>query len=316
MSGLMKLVGLILLLAVACEPTSRGTAGTIEPTLASLFNTTVPQDRVLQPTPSPVIKVTHVIETIYYPVNGGTTEEILASVEANGPKTLHQGGDAFTTGLTEVEAELTYSLEGDSPCTILSANLAINFTVTLPRHANAEALSPQVLDRWRQFAAEVAFHEQTHVDISLATMKEFTEVAPISGAQLCDRLKSQLDKAFDRFMEIEDERQEGFHADELARSNAAQAPLQLQLADAETELARLDAMIDARSAQITTLATEITRIERSYRFSGIPAAIYDEYERTVNQHNALIKESNTLSNSYNAVVEKINHIIEELAWIP
>ena len=107
MSGLMKLMGLILLLAVACEPTSRGTAGTIEPTLASLFNTTVPQDRVLQPTPSPVIEVTHVIETIYYPVNGGTTEEILASVEANGPKTLHQGGDAFTTGLTEVVAELT-----------------------------------------------------------------------------------------------------------------------------------------------------------------------------------------------------------------
>lgn len=264
----------------------------------------------------PVIEVAHAIETNYYLVNGVTTEEIFESVKANGPKTPHQAGDAFTSGLAEFEAELTYSLHGNFTCEIVSANLVINSTVTLPRHANAEALSPQLVDRWRQFAAEVALHEQTHVEITLATMKEFTDVAPISGAQLCERLESQLDNAFDRFLEIEDERQEEFHAEELARSNAARAPLESQLADAETELAIWDAEIDARSAQIATLATNISRIERRYPFSGIPATIYDEYERTVNQHNALIEESNTLSNSYNAVAEKINRIIEELAWAP
>ena len=295
------LAGLILLLIVACGP---------------FVAEATPQARlVTQPTPSPVIEFTHVIKTIFYPVNGITTEEIFASVEANGPESIHQGGDKFTTGLAESEPLLTYSLKVDFPCILSSATLAINFTVTLPRHANTAALSPLQSDRWRQFAVNVALHEQTHVEITLATFKEFTEVAPNSAVN-CNQLESQLDKAFDRVIEIEDERQEEFHADELARSNAARGPLQSQLADAETELARLDARIDTRSAQIAALSTEITRIERPYRVSGIPAAIYDEYERTINQHNALIEESNTLSNNYNAVVEKINRITEELAWAP
>ena len=68
--------------------------------------------------PRPVIKVTHVIETIYYPVNGVTTTEIFKSLAANSinPKALSLGGDTFTAGLAEFEPLFTYSLEEDDSC--------------------------------------------------------------------------------------------------------------------------------------------------------------------------------------------------------
>ena len=125
-------------------------------------------------------------------------------------------------------------------------------------------------------------------------------------------------------------RQEEFHADEIEKSNAARVPLQSQSANAKAEMARLDTEIDARSTQIIILATEITRIEKLYSISGVPAEIYDEYKRDLNLHNALVEESNALvisynalveeskglMISYNALVEKRNRIVEELNLAP
>ena len=267
--------------------------------------------------PRPVTKVTHVIETTYYHVNGVTTTEIFKSLAANSinPKALSLGGDTFTAGLAEFESLLTYHLEAGSSCILSSATLAVNSTVTLPRHANTASLSSRQLDRWLLFAATVALHEQAHVDISLATMKEFAEVAP-NGAPTCNQLESEIKNSLDRFLEIEKVRQEEFHADEIEKSNAARVPLQYQSANAKAEMARLGAEIDARTTQIIILATEITRIEQLYSIFGVPAGIYDEYKRDLNLHNALVEESKGLVISYNALVEKINRIVEELNWAP
>ena len=281
--------------------------------------------------PRPVTKVTHVIETTYYPVNGVTTTEIFKSLAANSinPKALSLGGDTFTAGLAEFEPLLTYHLEEDGSCILSSATLAVNSTVTLPRHANTAALSSRQSDRWILFVAAVALHEQAHVDISLATMKEFAEVAP-NSAPNCNQLKSEIKNSLDRFLEIEKARQEEFHADEIVKANAARAPLQSESANAKAEMARLDTEIDARSTQITILATEITRIEQLHSISGVPAGIYDEYKRDLNLHNALVEESrglvisyNSLVEeskglmiSYNSLVEKRNRIVEELNWAP
>ena len=279
--------------------------------------------------PRPVTKVTHVIETTYYPVNGVTTTEIFKSLAANSinPKALSLGGDTFTAGLAEFEQLLTYHLEEDGSCILSSATLAVNSTVTLPRHANTAALSSRQSDRWLLFVAAVALHEQTHVDISLATMKEFAEVAP-NSAPNCNQLESEIKNSLDRFLEIEKARQEEFHADEIVKSNAARAPLQSESANAKAEMACLDTEIDARtlemarlgtdarSTQITILATEITRIEQLHSISGVPAGIYDEYKRDLNLHNALVEESKGLVISYNALVEKRNRIVEELSWAP
>ena len=293
----------------------------------------------------PVIKVTHVIETIYYSVNGVTTTEIFKSLKANSinPEAISLGGDTFTAGMAESEPLLTYYLEEDGACILSSATLAVNSTVTLPRHGNTAGLSSRQSDRWLLFAAAVALHEQTHVDILLATMKDFVEVAP-NSAPNCDQLASEIDNSFDRFLEIEDARQEEFHADEIVKSNAARAPLRSEIANGKAEMARLDTKIDAgtlemarldteidaRSTQITILATEITRIEQLHSISGVPAGIYDEYKRALNLHNALVEESNALvisynalveeskglMISYNALVEKGNRIVEELNWAP
>ena len=111
-------------------------------------------------------------------------------------------------------------------------------------------------------------------------------------------------------------RQEEFHADEIEKSNAARVPLQSQSANAKAEMARLGTEIDARSTQITILATEITRIEQLYSISGVPAGIYDEYKRDLNLHNALVEESEGQVISYNALFEKRNRIVEELNWVP
>ena len=271
----------------------------------------------LAPLPGPVIKVTHVIKTIYYPVNGVTTTEIFESLAANSinPKALSLGGDTFTAGLAEFEPLFTYSLEEGDSCILSSATLAVNSTVTLPRHANTAALSSLQSDRWRLFVAGVSLHEQTHVDISLATMKEFAEFAPTSAPN-CNQLESQINNSLDRFFEIEEAQQEEFHADEIVKSNAARAPLESQIVNAEEEMASLNAEIDERNTQIAILATETKRIEQLYSISGVPSGIYDEYKRGLNLHNTLVEESNALVISYNALIEKRNRIVEELNWAP
>jgi len=262
-----------------------------------------------------IIEVAHTTETIYYPVNGVTTEEIFASLEANGPDIGDKGVDMFTLGLAVFEPLFSYTLKDNSICLLDSATLDIKSTVTLPRHANIAALSGRQLDRWRQLEADTALHEQTHVGISLATMKEFTEAA-LTRALDCRLLESELDTAFDRFIEIETVRQDEFHAEELAKSRAARTLLELLLASAEAELARLDERMDALSSEIATLDVQITRIESRNDGSGIPAAIYDAYKRIIDQHNALVRESKGLVVSYNAGVEKQNGMVEELAWAP
>jgi hypothetical protein len=87
----------------------------------------------------PVTKVTHVIETTYYPVNGVTTTEIfkfLAATSIN-PKALSLGGDTFTAGLAEFEPLFTYSLEEGDSCSLSSARLAVNSTVPSPCYSFA-----------------------------------------------------------------------------------------------------------------------------------------------------------------------------------
>ena len=73
------------------------------------------------PSPGPVIKVTHVIETIYYSVNGVTTAEIFKSLKANSinPEAISLGRDTFTAGMAESEPLLTYYLEEDGACICL-----------------------------------------------------------------------------------------------------------------------------------------------------------------------------------------------------
>jgi chromosome segregation ATPase len=175
-------------------------------------------------------------------------------------------------------------------------------------------LSPQLSDKWHQFAANIALHEQTHVDIVLATLKEFAEVAP-NSAPNCNQLESRIENSWDLTVELIDEQQEEFHADELTRLNAAMAPLQSQLADAETELARLDNELDAFNAQIDRLASQIHITESLYGRNGAPAGIYNEYKRTINRHNALIHESDAVVINYNGVLARVNRIIEELNWV-
>ena len=260
------------------------------------------------------VQLQPVTKTIYYPVNGITSEKIFASLEANSPKTPLAGRDEFTAGLTEIEPLFKYTLAGNSPCVLSSNTLAINFTVTIPRHANTAVLSPQLSDKWHQFAANIALHEQTHVDIVLATLKEFAEVAP-NSAPNCNQLESRIENSWDLTVELIDEQQEEFHAYELTRLNAALAPLQSQLADAEAELARLDNELDAFNTQKDRLASQIHMTESLYGRNGAPAAIYNDYKLTINRHNALIDESNAIVISYNEVRARANRIIEELNWV-
>ena len=293
----------------------------------------------------PSVRLTHSLNTVYYPITGTTTRDIFDSVEANGPDLGQVLEGRFTSGLTESESsyEIEFLNHGES-CELQSVVISLDLVVTLPEHSDPSSLSGLQLRRWQDFAEGVAVHEQTHVDIFIEGTEAFkngVEHLPERFSD-CDALKASVSPIWELESIVTDQKQERFHESEELLSQRLRGPVQqhiddneLELAELQDELTRVSSEIDELELQIDGIDgsmqpydARIAAIEDQYPDLVLPSDTFDEYERLqeewnglndlrngfVTQVNALVERHNRIIEDFNQLTKQTNQLIEELAW--
>ncbi|HLF78394.1 MAG TPA: DUF922 domain-containing protein [Dehalococcoidia bacterium] len=251
-----------------------------------------------------------------YAVKGSTSEMIFDFIERNGPT-----DDAGQRGSGLTAAKWSYVWKGSASregCGIASLTVSLDLTVTLPKHESQQSLSPSVTRSWERFSADVAAHEQHHVDIYMAgaqTMKGMMQA--IQPKPSCDLLEKEIGAVWSREQKAIDDLQEAFHKDEDARLSAQRRPLQTQI---ETNRGRINAMsaqirtmdeqVDSLRRQIkeaqdliSPLKSQMESIEGAYG-SNVPPNIFARYENLRSQYNALIGRYNSLVEQHNTLLDQ------------
>ncbi len=329
------LAGLFALVLVAC-------GGDDEP--ASPTHTSVPPATIISvatPQPDSNIDLQTSMNTTYYAVSGTTTEEIFASIEANGPTdNVGQQG----SGLTSVDWE--YKWSGDqSPtgeCSIRDLTIRADITVELPQHEDEASLTDTLQTNWDTYAQGVATHEQRHVDIYLQGAEDIRDAMEEIGVEKdCEALEGHIDAVWNDEQARINGLQQTFHDEENARLAAARGPLQQQIDSNRNELASLQAQISDLDAQISSLRSEIAVYDNEVanidaqikqindQFPNeLPDTIRDRleqliqqsndllvtYNQRVDQHNAAIYQRNALSDQYDALLTQTNQLVDQYNW--
>jgi predicted secreted Zn-dependent protease len=289
------------------------------------------------------VRLTSSVSTVYFQVSGTTSGEIFDSLEANGP-----ADSEGETGLGLTSWAWSYpsihTVRTEDGCVIGDVTGNIALTVTLPELTNYDSLPLDTQQHWAALAAEVAKHEQTHVDIVVEAMDEVTkQIEALAPEPYCNDLKAEVENLWSDEKTQINTRQDAFHAEDEARIRAKRAPLEAQVeanrkqlvaieaeVDAlDSELSTKQASLDSMSAHLDATEAEISQIEAQHPSGDLPPdeyaryqALIDDYNATLVSYNSLVDEFNaavdhrkTLVNQHDALSTATNGLIEDLNWL-
>ena len=94
----------------------------------------------------------------YYLVDGKSASEVRNAMVRNGPRQRGANGYALTTVVTTRARDLVQ----EETCQTDRYQLKLEFTITLPKMRNENALPAADHMRWQQFSSFVKKHEETH----------------------------------------------------------------------------------------------------------------------------------------------------------
>lgn len=298
---------------IAAPPASQAT------TLPVISATTVTQnlssDRIVLSSNS---------STKYYNVTGTTTVDIFDSIDRNGPRNdKNEKGSGLTAASWAYRWQPQNSPDG---CIIASMTISLDIVVTLPKHTNEASLSEPLQQKWDQFEASVAKHEQTHVDINLDGAKTIREkMAGIKSASNCDSLSKQVDALWNTEQQTIEAKQNSFHAGEDARIAALRAPLQSQIDVNRARIATLASQIQGLDGSLATMNSDLTNVSNQldalkgqidailekYPSGNLPADVFSQYEDLRRLYNALAPNFNQLVAQYNSSIAQRNQVADE-----
>ena len=154
-----------------------------------------------KPTPPPTPKpptVTTIAASFFgsgvkiatYRVTGATPNDIVKSINANGPYSKWLGGRA--TGLTTVTStyRFVYSDNGYGGCQIVTTAtpaIVLGYKVILPRWSPPSGVSAATILWWNGEVTGIATHEKVHVDTGRATAKRLNTALAASTCANADR---------------------------------------------------------------------------------------------------------------------------------
>ena len=158
----------------------------------------------------------------YYNVTGTTLDAINTSLYANAPKS--PGGVA--AGLTEYRLAISIGhCVGPRICALGTTNLGAIGSVTLPRHLNEAALSPEMKTAYRTFADGVTLHEERHVQITVEGLEEAKrKLLALPSYPTCQELDKAVDEAWAEAVKAMDLRQDAFHIADRFGAGASVVP--------------------------------------------------------------------------------------------
>jgi predicted secreted Zn-dependent protease len=106
------------------------------------------------------------VRIVYRTVRGRTVEELARGLEASADHPL-PGASSYA----HTESAFDWNWQsGGRPCRVVTADVTVRFTVTLPRAFDEAALDPDVAGRWRAFRSALETHEAGHVRLALARL--------------------------------------------------------------------------------------------------------------------------------------------------
>jgi predicted secreted Zn-dependent protease len=276
--------------------------------------------------------------TKYYDVEGGTTEAIFNHIERNGPT---DGEGKRGSGLTSVV--WGYEWQGGpetGQCSIRSMTIKAEMEVTLPRHVDPDSLSPEIRTNWDAYAASVAAHEQTHVDIYNQGAEEIRErMLDIGSKPTCDELEAEIKRVWAEQQARINNEQAKFHQMEFDRLAQQRAPigeqidanraqinsLQDQIGALETDISRLKAEIDALIAGINEVDSQIKDVNESSESSADKQAklvvlvqqrnaLQSRHNAAVDEHNQALSTREPLAALRNQLIDETNVLVDEFNW--
>jgi predicted secreted Zn-dependent protease len=289
---------------------------------------------------SPRIDLKTTLSTTYYQVEGTNTEDIFASIEANGPTdTVGQVG----SGLTSVA--WVYAWSGPPPpgeCSIVELTITADITVELPVHVDETSLSPDLLANWHAYVEGVAEHEQRHVDIYLQGAEQIkAALAELGPEANCDALELRIDAVWKEQQAQIDSLQESFHADEAEALAARRGPLEVEIAanrarldtlrsqiyELDQDITRLRAEVSVFDNEVASLDAQIKQINDEFP-DELPPEVRERlqqlieqsndllfvYNQRVDEHNATINVRNALSDQYDSLLLETNDLVDQYNW--
>jgi predicted secreted Zn-dependent protease len=278
-------------------------------------------ERELSPSdPSPTDPVTGEIlldtslETTYYDVEGTTTEAIFSHIEQNGPT---DGAGKRGSGLTTVN--WGYEWQGGpevGECSIRGMTIKADMVVTLPQHVDVDSLPADIRGNWENYAASVATHEQTHVDIYEQGAEQIRQRMLAIGPQpSCDELETDIKNVWSEEQASINNQQDMFHQQEFDRLAQRRAPIEAQINANRDQISALQRQIETLDGVVKALRNEIDSLLRE--IDGVDQAILD-----VNQSNessqdkqaklvVLVQQRNALQERHNAAVDEYNEALAQ-----
>lgn len=269
------------------------------------------------------VQLTTSVSTRYYIVSGTTTAEIFDSIDRNGPR----DGGVKAVGLAAASWGYTWQPQPvPEGCTISSMMVTLDVVVTLPRHQSETSLSQELRSRWNTFAANVAAHEQTHVEIDQTGARAIRDkMAALKAASSCDALTRQVDALWAAEQAAIEASQDRFHSQEDARIAAQRAPLQGQIDSNRARISQLSAEIQSLDATLAQMNKELTNVDdqlealkkgidgisTKYPNADYPPAVFGEYNEFVRLYNALAPSFNLLVGKYNEAIAQRNNVADQ-----
>ncbi|MFL5260420.1 MAG: DUF922 domain-containing protein [Hyphomicrobiales bacterium] len=144
----------------------------------------------------------------YYSVSGNTALEVYRSMLSRGPRV--NGAKAYAATSAQ-SSQAGFLVQGQS-CRIKDYRFKIDFVVKLPKVTNEGRLPPLLRSKWKEFAAFVRKHEDTHRAIWMGCAKDFeARVASMKSGD-CDALDARAAQLWSQIRKQCDLKHQAFDA--------------------------------------------------------------------------------------------------------
>jgi predicted secreted Zn-dependent protease len=151
----------------------------------------IPRAALVARVPSPVgVRETRRYER--YVIHGGSSDALLAQMEALGPHDADEIAPAVTR--SDRRASLVYRSDG-SGCRISDVTVALDVTIILPVWDIPSDASPALRAEWERFLGALERHELGHRAIALEGAEQLAQALERIHGRSCDQLHTAAEYA-------------------------------------------------------------------------------------------------------------------------
>ena len=130
----------------------------------------------------------------YNTINGNSADEIYKAMIKRGPEV--DGVNAYAS--TKANLQQEGKLQQVKTCLVSDYRVKLDFTITLPKLKNENALKGQVKTQWQNFSAFVKTHEETHRTIWTNCAAKMEKQAVALRVKTCDGLNQKTLKLWEQ----------------------------------------------------------------------------------------------------------------------